>query len=67
MKPRMKKKITVKKAGSYKGQPNKLGGGGRFKQMTDKGMSKGLVAWIGRKKHGAKQMAKWSAAGRKGK
>jgi len=60
-------KTKVKKTGSYKGQPNKLGGGGRFKQMVDKGMSPGLVAFIGRKKYGAKRMAKWSAAGRKGK
>jgi hypothetical protein len=50
----------------------KPGGGGRFAKLegalskkpgiTDPGA---LAASIGRKKYGAKKMAKWSAAGRK--
>jgi len=53
----------------------KLGQGGRFKRLTRqlrgrKGKKKvhdpgALAGWIGRRKYGAKRMAKWSAAGRK--
>lgn len=51
----------------------KLGGGGRFaagvKKLTGKGYSKksagAIMASAGRKKYGAKKMAKMSAAGRK--
>lgn len=49
-----------------------LGQGGRFaalkKELTGrKGVTNpaGLAAWIGRKKYGAKKMAKMSAAGKK--
>lgn len=54
------------------GKP-KLGSGERFKQLKSKLSSKGasnpaaLAAWIGRKKYGAKKMAKLSAGGRKKK
>lgn len=58
-------KFNTKKTGSYKGQSNAVGGGGRFKQMTDQGMSPGLVAYIGKKKYGAKRMAAMAAAGKK--
>jgi hypothetical protein len=49
-------------------------GSGRFKRLVaklrrERGMSeesaKKLAAWIGRKKYGAKQMAKWAAEGRR--
>lgn len=50
----------------------KPGQGGRFKALKKTlGKRKGvrtpgaLAAWIGRRKYGAKKMAKWSAAGRK--
>jgi len=49
----------------------RLGSGGRFKALTRKLSRKGvknpkaLAAWIGRKKYGAKRMAKWAAAGRR--
>jgi hypothetical protein len=43
----------------------KLGSGKRFKALTKKTGSKALSAWIGRKKYGAKRMAKMAAAGRK--
>lgn len=55
---------TTKKTGTFQGKSNALGGGGRFKQMTSKGMSPGLVAFIGAKKYGAKKMASMAAAGR---
>lgn len=49
----------------------KLGSGARFKKLS-KGLKKkgasdpdALAAWIGRKKHGKKKMAKLSAKGRK--
>jgi len=48
-----------------------LGSGERFKQLTNKLAAKGaenpkaLAAYIGRKKYGAKKMAKMAAAGRK--
>ena len=43
----------------------KLGSGGRFKALAKKVGSNALAAWIGRKKYGAKKMAKLSAGGRK--
>ena len=58
---------VLKKTGKTDGKSNRLGKGGRFKQMEDKGMSARLAAYIGRKVHGAKDMAKWSAADRKKK
>lgn len=62
----MATKFNTKKTGSYKGQSNAAGGGGRFKQMTDNGVSPGLAAYIGRKKFGAGRMAKMAAKGNKG-
>jgi hypothetical protein len=52
----------------------KLGSGARFKALKRKLARRGkrkvtnpgaLAAWIGRKKYGAKKMARMSAAGRK--
>lgn len=57
-------KDTLKHTGDTDGKSNKLGGGGRFEQMEKKGVSGALAAWIGRRKHGGKEMAKWSAGGR---
>lgn len=65
--------MALKKTGTYKGKSNKLGGGGRFAQMTDAMEAKGMpakramavAAAVGRKKYGAKKMAKMAAAGRK--
>lgn len=51
----------------------KLGTGTRFKQLKNKLAAKGakdpgaLAAYIGRKKYGAKKMAKLATAGRKKK
>ena len=42
----------------------RLGGGGRFAKLSRK-VGKRLAAYIGRKKYGAKRMAKWAAAGRR--
>lgn len=50
-------KKPIKKTGKFQGKSNKLGGGGRFKQMIAKGKSPALAATIGRKKYGAKKMA----------
>lgn len=63
----------LKKTGSYKGEPNKLGGGGRFKQLTDKleaqgksaSSAKAIAASIGRKRYGKAKMANWAAKGKK--
>lgn len=55
---------TTQKTGSYKGQSNAPGGGGRFKQMTDSGVSPALASYIGRKKFGASTMAKMAAKGK---
>ncbi|MHB8744757.1 MAG: hypothetical protein ACYC9L_16815 [Sulfuricaulis sp.] len=57
----------------FKGKSMKLGGGGRFAKgkaaLMRKGMSAGragaIMAAAGRKKYGAKKMAKMSAKGRK--
>lgn len=65
--------MPIKTTGTYKGKSNRLGGGGRFKQMVDamekKGMSAGkakaIAASMGRKKYGAKKMASMAAAGRR--
>lgn len=46
------------------GKP-RLGSGGRFRALAKKVGSKRLAAWIGRKKYGAKKMAKMAAAGRR--
>jgi hypothetical protein len=58
---------VIKKKGETGGKSNKPGKGGRFKQMEKKGLSDKLIAWIGRKNHGSKEMGKWSAEGRKKK
>lgn len=55
---------TTQKTGSFQGKSNAPGGGGRAAQLKAKGLSGGLIGFIGRKKFGAKTMAKWSAAGR---
>ncbi|MEW6045003.1 MAG: hypothetical protein AB1609_00740 [Bacillota bacterium] len=56
-------------AKTYKGKSLAPGGGGRFARMVDKLQAQGksaesaraIAASIGRKKYGAKQMAKWAA------
>lgn len=58
-------KDRVKKTGSFGGKSNKLGGGGRFKQLVAQGKSPALVAYIGRKKYGKKKFGKLSAKGKK--
>ncbi len=55
---------TTKKTGSFAGKSNKPGGGGRAAQLKAKGLSGGLIGFLGRRKYGASAMAKWSAAGR---
>jgi hypothetical protein len=63
----------VAKAKTYKGKSLKPGGGGRFQRLKDQLMAEGksaesaerIAAAIGRKKYGAKKMAKWAAKGRK--
>jgi hypothetical protein len=59
--------VKSKGSGTYKGKSLKPGGGGRFQKCLDSGKSRALCASIGRKKYGAKTMAKWSAKGRKKK
>lgn len=56
---------ALKTSGSFEGKSNKLGGGGRFAQLVSQGKSPALAAYIGRKKYGAKKMAKLSAKGKK--
>lgn len=55
----------TKKTGTTNGKSNALGGGGRFQQLKDKGVSSGLAATIGRKLYGNKKMVAMSAASRK--
>lgn len=43
----------------------RLGSGGRFRQLVASGKSPALAAFIGRRKHGARKMAKLAAAGRR--
>lgn len=58
---------TTTKTGKTDGKSNKLGGGGRFQQMKDKGVSGGLAAFIGRKLYGKKKMTKMAAKGKSAK
>lgn len=58
---------TIKKTGSFQGQSNKLGGGGRFKQMVASGKSPALAAFIGKKVYGKKKMASMASKGKKSK
>ena len=46
------------------GKSMKPGGGGRFAKMVASGKSPALAAYIGRKKYGAKKMAKFAAKGK---
>lgn len=57
--------MKTKKTGMTDGEPNKLGGGGRFKQMVNSGKSPALTAFIGRKMYGKKKMASMAAKGKK--
>ena len=58
---------------TYRGKSLKPGGGGRFARLVDRLKAAGkseesaraIAAAIGRKKYGAKKMAKWAAQGRK--
>lgn len=58
---------TTKKTGKTDGKSNKLGGGGRFQQLKNEGMSGGLAAYIGRRMYGKKKMAQMAAKGRQRK
>ena len=64
------KKSQIKKTGKTKGKGNKLGGGGRFQQVMEAARKGGasnpaaVAAAVGRKKYGAKKMAKMASAGR---
>jgi len=65
--------MALKKTGTYKGKSNRVGGGGRFKQVVDaierKGVSakraKAIAAAAGRKKYGKTRFQKMAATGRK--
>lgn len=61
----LKAKDVLRKTGKTDGKSNRLGGGGRFRQMEKQGKSDALIAWIGDRRHGKKKMAKMAAAGRK--
>jgi hypothetical protein len=60
-------------AGTYKGKSLAPGGGGRFARLVDRLRARGyseksaraIAASIGRRKYGARQMARWAAQGRK--
>ena len=60
-------------AQTYRGKSLQPGGGGRFARLVDQLRARGysekgaraIAASVGRRKHGAKQMAAWAAAGRK--
>lgn len=60
----MRSKAPLKKTGKFEGKSNKLGGGGRFKQLTAQGKSPALAAYIGRQKYGNKGFAKLSHKGK---
>jgi len=45
----MKKRGPIKKTGKYKGKSNKLGYGGRAKQLKDRGVPGGVIGNLARK------------------
>lgn len=55
----------VKKTGTFQGHSNKLGGGGRFRQLEAKGASPALAAYIGRKLYSKKKFQAMASAGKK--
>lgn len=55
----------IKKTGKFQGKSNKLGGGGRFRQLEAQGKSPALTAYIGRKSLGKKKFQSLAAKGRK--
>lgn len=59
-------KDALKHTGSTNGEPNKLGGGGRFQQLLNQGKSPALAAYIGRRSLGKKKFQSLAAKGRKG-
>ena len=59
------KKSKLKKTGKFQGKSNKLGGGGRFKQLVAQGKSPALAAYIGRKSLGKAKFQKLASAGKK--
>lgn len=60
-----KKKGALRKTGKFEGKSNRLGGGGRFKQLVAKGKSPALAAYIGRRSLGKSKFQKLAAAGKK--
>lgn len=58
-------KNTTKKTGTTNGKSNALGGGGRFQQLQNKGMSGGLAAYIGKRLYGKSKMSNMASAGKK--
>lgn len=63
--PPSKGDMKTKKTGKTNGKSNKLGGGGRFQQLKNKGLSGALIHFIGAKKYGNAAMAKMAAKGKK--
>jgi len=49
----MKKRGPIKKTGKYKGKSNKLGHGGRAKQLKDRGVPGSVIGNLARKKGAA--------------
>ncbi len=58
---------AIKTTGKFEGKSNKLGGGGRFKQLEAQGKSPALTAFIGRQKYGDSKMQSMAAKGKKNK
>ncbi len=60
----------IKKTGTYKGKSNRLGGGGRFKQVEDAARKSGaknpaaVAAMVGRKSLGKSKFQKLAVKGK---
>lgn len=54
----------IKKTEKFEGHSNRLGGGGRFRQLEAQGKSPALAAYIGRKDFGKKEFQHLAAKGR---
>lgn len=55
----------IRTTGTFRGKSNRLGGGGRFKQLVAQGKSPALAAFIGRRRYGSRAMSAMAAAGRR--
>lgn len=63
----MSKKSAIKKTGSFRGQSNKLGYGGRAAQLKAKGVPGGVIGNLARKAQAAPGQKNYHGPSKRGK